>query len=232
MPADPSGNVREVSSPGADPPAFTLTGVVVRRGDTTVLDGVDAELPVDGVTVLWGPSGAGKTTLLRLLNRLDVPDAGTVARLGTSLDELDPLALRRRVGMVFQRPTPFAGTVRDNLVVAVPDADTDAMRAVLARVSLDADLLDREAHTLSGGELQRMCLARTLITDPEALLLDEPTSALDDAPKRAFEQTVGALASGGMTVVWVSHDEEQADRVADRFLIVEGGRVRPSEVRA
>ncbi|WP_285650311.1 ATP-binding cassette domain-containing protein [Actinomycetospora sp. NBRC 106375] len=210
--------------------SFTLRGVVVRRGGRAVLDGVDVEIPPDGVTALWGPSGAGKTTLLRLLNRLDVPDEGTVSYGGTPLDDLDPLRLRRRVGMVFQRATPFAGTVRDNLAVAAPDAGDDAVRAVLARVSLDADLLDRDAETLSGGELQRMCLARTLIVEPEALLLDEPTSALDEEPRRVFERSVTDLARDGITVVWVGHDEAQVGRVADRVLDVSGGAVTPGTV--
>ncbi|TDQ62541.1 phosphate ABC transporter ATP-binding protein (PhoT family) [Actinomycetospora succinea] len=205
--------------------SFSLRGVVVRRGDRAVLDDVDADIPSDGITVLWGPSGAGKTTLLRLLDRLDVPDAGTVSYGGTPLDDLDVLALRRRVGMVFQRATPFAGTVRDNLAVAAPDADDDAVRRVLQRVSLDAALLDRDADTLSGGEVQRMCLARTLITEPEAVLLDEPTSALDEGPRRTFEQSVLELARDGLTVVWVGHDEEQVRRVADRVLHVSEGRV-------
>lgn len=204
---------------------FSLRGVVVRRGGHAVLDGVDAHIPSDGVTVLWGPSGAGKTTLLRLLDRLDVPDEGTVSYGGTPLDDLDVLALRRRVGMVFQRATPFAGTVRDNLAVAAPHADDQAVRAVLERVSLEADLLDRDAETLSGGERQRMCLARTLITEPEALLLDEPTTALDEEPRRVFERSVLELARDGLTVVWVGHDEEQVRRVGDRVLRVAEGRV-------
>ena len=205
--------------------SFSLRGVCVRRGGRTVLDAVDADIPSDGITVLWGPSGAGKTTLLRLLDRLDVPDSGAVSYGGTPLDDLDVLDLRRRVGMVFQRATPFAGTVRDNLAVAAPEAGDEAVRRVLERVSLDAALLDRDADTLSGGELQRMCLARTLITEPEAVLLDEPTSALDEEPRRAFERSVLELARDGLTVVWVGHDEAQVQRVADRVLRVEDGRV-------
>lgn len=208
---------------------FSLRGVVVRRGGRAVLDGVDVDVPADGVTVLWGPSGAGKTTLLRLLNRLDVPDEGTVSYRGTPLDDLDPLRLRRRVGMVFQRATPFPGTVRDNLAVAAPDAGDDAVRRVLEHVSLDPELLDRVADTLSGGELQRMCLARTLITEPEVLLLDEPTSSLDEEPRRVFERSVTDLARDGMTVVWVGHDDAQMRRVADRVLGVGDGAVTPLE---
>ena len=163
-----------------------------------------------------GPSGAGKTTLLRLCNRLEIPDAGMVSYRGQPLDELDPLVLRRRVGMVFQRPTPFPGSVADNLAVARPQAGAAEMSAALERVALDPGLLGQEARTLSGGELQRMCLARTLVTQPETLLLDEPTSALDEQPKLVFENTARALAAGGITVVWVTHDSAQARRVADR----------------
>lgn len=219
------------SPPAPDPdparvPAFRLDGVVVERDGRRILDDVDAAVPASGVTALRGPSGAGKTTLLRLLNRLDVPDRGTVSYRGTALDDLDPLVLRRRVGMVFQRPTPFPGTVRDNLAVAVPDADAASMTASLEQVSLDAETLDRRADTLSGGEVQRMCLARTLIVGPEALLLDEPTSSLDDVPAREFERTVTALAGEhGIAVVWVSHSDDQVQRVSDHVLEVREGRV-------
>ncbi len=208
---------------------FVLRGVTVRRGGRTVLDGVDAEIPGHGVTALWGPSGAGKSTLLRLLDRLDVPDDGSVTYDGTPLDELDPHRLRRRVGMVFQRATPFAGTVADNLAVAAPDADRARMSGALERVSLDPELLDRDADTLSGGELQRMCLARTLITSPETLLLDEPTSALDATPAREFERTVLRLVDDGdLTVVWVGHDDAQVRRVADRVLELRDGTLAES----
>ena len=131
--------------------------------------------------------------------------------------------LRRRVGMVFQRPTPFPGTVADNLAVAHPDAGTEELSTALRRVALDPDLLGHDARTLSGGELQRMCLARTLVTGPETLLLDEPTSALDDQPKRVFEHTARDLAAQGITIIWVTHDDAQASRVADRIYHLRDG---------
>ena len=131
--------------------------------------------------------------------------------------------LRRRVGMVFQRPTPFPGTVADNLAVAHPDAGTEELSTALKRVALDPGLLGQDARTLSGGELQRMCLARTLVTQPETLLLDEPTSALDDQPKRVFEHTARDLAAQGITIIWVTHDAAQAARVADRIYQLRDG---------
>ena len=196
--------------------AFEFERVTVVRTGRRILDAVTASVPADGITVVSGPSGAGKTTLLRLCNRLEIPDNGRVCYRGQPLDALDPLVLRRRVGMVFQRPTPFPGTVADNLAVAHPDAGAGELGAALKRVALDPGLLDQDARTLSGGELQRMCLARTLVTRPETLLLDEPTSALDREPKRVFEGTARDLAAQGITIIWVTHDDAQALRVADR----------------
>jgi UDP-glucose/iron transport system ATP-binding protein len=195
---------------------FEFEQVTVVRAARRVLDEVTASVPALGITVVSGPSGAGKTTLLRLCNRLEVPDAGMVSYRGQPVDDLDPLLLRRRVGMVFQRPTPFPGTVADNLAIAHPDASTDDLSTALQRVALDPGLLGQDARTLSGGELQRMCLARTLVTQPETLLLDEPTSALDAQPKQVFENTARNLAAQGITIIWVTHDDAQATRVADR----------------
>jgi putative ABC transport system ATP-binding protein len=207
----------------SEPRAFEFERVSVVRAGRRVLDQITAAIPAAGITVVAGPSGAGKTTLLRLCNRLEVPDEGTVTYRGQSLDELDPLLLRRRVGMVFQRPTPFPGSVADNLAVAHPDAGADELGTALERVALDPGLLGQDARTLSGGELQRMCLARTLVTGPETLLLDEPTSALDDQPKRVFEDTARDLAAQGITIIWVTHDSAQARRVADRIYQLRDG---------
>jgi UDP-glucose/iron transport system ATP-binding protein len=205
------------------PVAFEFERVSVRRAGRLVLDEVSAKISAAGITVISGPSGAGKTTLLRLCNRLDIPDTGTVWYRGQPLGELDPLALRRRVGMVFQRPAPFPGSIADNLAVAHPVAGTEDMTMALTRVALDPGLLDQEARTLSGGELQRMCLARTLVTHPETLLLDEPTSALDEQPKQIFEATARDLAGQGITIIWVTHDAVQARRVADRVYQLRDG---------
>jgi len=207
----------------SEPTAFEFKRVTVVRAGRRVLDQITASIPAAGITVVAGPSGAGKTTLLRLCNRLEVPDEGTVCYRGQRLDDLDPLVLRRRVGMVFQRPTPFPGSVADNLAVAHPDAAVDELTTALKRVALDPGLLGQEARTLSGGELQRMCLARTLVTGPETLLLDEPTSALDDQPKQVFEATARDLAAQGITIIWVTHDGAQARRVADRIYQLRDG---------
>lgn len=172
-----------------------------------------------------GPSGSGKSTLLRLCNRLEAPTAGTVWFRGGDVATLGPLALRRRVGMVFQRPTAFAGSVRDNLRVADPALSDDDAKLVLDRADLAPGFLNRPADELSGGEAQRMCLARTLVTAPEVLLMDEPTSSVDARSRRALEGMTRALVRDGVPVVWVTHDLAQARRLADEVVVLAGGRV-------
>ena len=207
------------------PSLFELAAVVVGTDGARRLGPVTLEVPSDGVTVLAGPSGAGKSTLLRLCNRLEVPTSGRIRFRGADLDDVDPLVLRRQVGMVFQRPILFPGTVEDNLRVADPRADAAAMASALERAGLDRSFLARVGDDLSGGEAQRACLARTLLTGPEALLLDEPTSALDPVATRQLERLACSLAAGGVPMLWVSHDLEQVERVADRTIVLVAGRV-------
>ncbi len=207
-------------------PLFAFEGVAVDAPEGSVLEGIDARLPAEGITAITGPSGSGKSTLLRLCNRLAVPSRGRVLFRGEDLSALDPLIHRRRVGMVFQQPTPFGGTVRDNLLVAAPQATEASMGNALARAHLSAGFLDRRASELSGGESQRVCLARALMVGPQVLLMDEPTSALDDEASRALEHLALALAAEGIPVLWVTHDLDQAERLATWTLALEGGHVR------
>jgi len=204
---------------------FELREVTAGPIDAPVLQSVSVELPCRGVTAVAGPSGAGKSSLLRLLNRLDDPVAGTVLWDGADLRSWDPVELRRRVGMVFQRPPVFAGTVLDNLRVASPGLAPEAAAAALDRVGLDPGLADRTAVDLSGGEAQRMCFARAMLTEPAVLLADEPTSSLDGASRRTLESLAAALAAGGMPMLWVSHDVEQLRRLADHVVVLVGGGV-------
>jgi putative ABC transport system ATP-binding protein len=201
---------------------FVLDAVTVAGVERPRLDGVSLTLDDGGVTVLQGPSGSGKSTLLRLLNRLEAPDAGTVRYRGEDLTQRDVLAHRREVGMVFQAPVLFPGTVADNLAVARP---ADPPARLLARAGLAAAFLDRAADTLSGGEAQRACLARALATRPRVLLMDEPTSALDPDATLVIERLARELAGDGIPVVLVTHDAEQAARVGDRVVSLHDGRL-------
>lgn len=204
---------------------FRLEDVRVVKAGATVLAGVTASVAPARVTCVVGPSGAGKSTLLRLLDRLEEPTSGTVLLHGRPLPSYDVLALRRRVGLLLQAPTPFPGPVLDNLRTGAPELGRDEATALLDRVGLAEDLLDREATSLSGGEAQRVCLARALAVRPEVLLLDEATSALDTFAAAAVERVVRGLAADGLAVVMVSHDLRQARRVADDLLVVRAGRV-------
>lgn len=205
-------------------PLIRFVGIGVEGGGgETLLHDVDLDITDGGITGIAGPSGAGKSTLLRLCNRLSVPSTGRVELHGVDVAELDPLALRRRVGMVFQRPTLIAGTVRDNLCVGAPASTDDELRRILDRVGLGPSFLGRNGDELSGGEAQRACLARTLLTGPDVLLMDEPTSALDAAGAAALERLARDLAEGDHTVIWVAHDLAQLRRLADdRVVLVDG----------
>ena len=127
--------------------------------------------------------------------------------------------------MVFQAPVTFPGTVADNLRTVRPDLDDDAARAALGQVGLDTGLLDRPADALSGGEAQRLVIARALTTDPEVLLADEASSALDAVATARLEELARRLADAGMPLLWVTHDLEQARRLADQVLVMAEGRI-------
>ncbi|MBI2711129.1 MAG: phosphate ABC transporter ATP-binding protein [Actinobacteria bacterium] len=199
--------------------------VVTAPGGTRMLAGLSTAVPAEGVTVIAGPSGAGKSTMLRLCNRLEVPTSGTVVFRGDDVAGIDPLVLRRRVGMVFQRPTPFPGTVRDNLLVARSAATGAELHTALERAALPADMLDRVADELSGGEAQRCCLARTLVTQPAELLMAAPTAALDPTATRTLERLARSLADDGVAVLWVTHDLAQLARLADTRIVLAEGRL-------
>jgi len=202
---------------------FESVSVVVESGVALLAD-VDADVVAGAITVVAGPSGAGKSTLLRLGDRLDIPTSGRVLFEGADIAGIDPRQLRRSVGMVFQRPVLFAGSVVDNLKVADPEASPERMGVVLEQVGLERSMLERTGDDLSGGEAQRVCIARTLLTEPKVLLMDEPTSSLDPANRRSIEALAREFADRGLGVMWVSHDHEQVARLADHLIVLRDGR--------
>jgi putative ABC transport system ATP-binding protein len=197
----------------------------VTRGGKVVVESVSAIVGDVPVTMLVGVSGAGKTSLLRLLNRLDVPSAGSVVYRGNDLATLDPLWLRRTVAYVAQRPALFPGTVLDNLREADPAVPDHVAAAACARVRLKPDALDQQARSLSGGEAQRMCLARSLLTNPSVVLADEPTAALDADSRDDIESLVAELAADGVRFVWVTHDRAQLRRLGTEAIVLGDGAV-------
>jgi putative ABC transport system ATP-binding protein len=195
-------------------------------GEVEILKGVNAGVPESEITAVIGPSGAGKSTLLRAINRLIEPDAGEVYLDGMPTSEMNPLVLRRRVGMVFQLPALFGATVEEAILYGayLAGRSADANR-LLEMVGLNASYKDRDPQVLSVGQQQRVSIARALALEPEVLLMDEPTSALDEAARRKVEELIRELnARLGLTIVLVSHALDQVERVADRVVLLAAGR--------
>jgi putative ABC transport system ATP-binding protein len=204
---------------------LVLDNVSVVRGGVTVLDGLSASFAPGRCTAVAGPSGAGKSTVLRLLDRLLEPSSGRVLFHGRPLPSYDVLEVRRRVGLVQQAPVLLGATVQADLAVGRPTLRDDEARVLLGRAGLDGIALDRDTASLSGGEAQRLCLARALAVGPEVLLLDEPTSALDAVAAQSVERVVRALVADGLSAVLVSHDLRQASRLADDVVVLDRGHV-------
>jgi putative ABC transport system ATP-binding protein len=194
-----------------------------------VLAGVHLAIKPGEVVALIGPSGTGKSTFLRLLNRLEDPDSGYIQFLDRDYRQIDPLELRRQIGLVAQKPFMFPGTVRDNLLIAVTDRSEvipsdENLADVLEACVADADWLDQPARKLSVGQQQRVSLARVLLNRPRLLLLDEPTSSLD--PETA-DDVLGRLTQyvvrSDASLLVVSHDHLLAKKHAGRILVLRDG---------
>jgi ABC-type methionine transport system ATPase subunit len=195
-------------------------------GGTKILKGVTATVAAGEVVCIVGPSGAGKSTLLRTINRLVEPISGEVFLDEIPTSEMDPLELRRRMGMVFQLPALFGETVADAVLYGLRLIGRSAdVGRLLASVGLDPTLADRDPQSLSVGQQQRVSIARALALEPEVLLMDEPTSGLDLAARQRIEDLIGGLVERlNLTVVLVSHALDQVERVADRVLLLLDGR--------
>jgi phosphate transport system ATP-binding protein len=205
--------------------------VSVSYGSRKVLDGVSLDIHTGCITALIGPSGCGKTSFLNTLNRLTdlIPNARVGGKVqlddGNLFDpNLDVLALRRRIGMIFQRPNPFPLSIRRNLELPLKEHGIRAKQVIDAKIeeALRAvglwdevsDRLDSSALALSGGQQQRLCIARALVLEPEVLLMDEPCSSLDPISSGVVEELILKL-KGRYTVVIVTHNLAQARRIAN-----------------
>ncbi|MCI0335738.1 MAG: ATP-binding cassette domain-containing protein [Planctomycetes bacterium] len=208
--------------------AFRLTDVCRRLGDTFRLQIDDLTIEQGKATALLGPTGAGKTTLLRLLTGLEYPDDGVVEFNGAPLNRTTPLSVLREISMVHQRPILINGSVADNVAFGLRarrrDADSQ-VAAVLRRLGLDR-LAWQDARSLSGGQVHLVALARSLVLEPQVLLLDEPTANLDPAYVVLVENAIRETQlSRAMTVVWATHNLFQARRVSQQGILVLNGSV-------
>jgi phosphate transport system ATP-binding protein len=210
-------------------------------GDTKVLHGINLDVPERQVTALIGPSGCGKSTFIRSINRMNdvIPEAhgeGTIEVDGKNIyvPGTDVVALRRRVGMVFQKSNPFPKSIFDNVAYGLRIGGVHDKRALaetversLHRAALWNEVKDRlhqPAMALSGGQQQRLCIARALAVDPEILLMDEPASALDPIATTKIEELIWELKAN-YTIVIVTHNMQQAARVSDRTAFFMLGRI-------
>ncbi|SDK84043.1 phosphate ABC transporter ATP-binding protein PstB [Natronorubrum texcoconense] len=205
----------------------------VYYGEEQALDDVTIEIPDRKVTAIIGPSGCGKSTFLRCINRMNdqIPSCrvdGSLAFQGKDVydEDVDPVALRRKIGMVFQKPNPFPKSIRDNVAYGltvqgktenVDERVEESLRAAALWDEVN-DQLDSSGLDLSGGQQQRLCIARAIAPDPEVILMDEPTSALDPVAASKIEDLIADLAEE-YTVVIVTHNMQQAARISDKTAV-------------
>jgi phosphate transport system ATP-binding protein len=209
------------------PSGMEIRGLRVAYSGKQVLKGINLDVAPGKVTALIGPSGCGKTTLLRCLNRMSELTRGCTVegeiRLdGVEVRELDPMLLRRRVGMVFQRPNPFPMSVRENILYGIKASkqkvdESQVVQHSLERAAIWEEMKDRlgdNAFRLSVGQQQRVCIARALAISPTVVLMDEPSAALDPSSASRVESSIRDM-KGDYTVVIVTHNMQQAQRVSD-----------------
>ena len=221
---------REDAQPRTGEPVFDIQDVTARYGDNIAVKGATLEIQRNLVTAVIGPSGCGKSTFIRCLNRMNdtVPGFkldGRVNYHGIDIygDRVEAIEVRRRIGMVFQKPNPFPKTIYDNVawaprVLGLKKNLNERVEKALHGAALWDEVKDRlkkSALSLSGGQQQRLCIARAIAIEPEVLLLDEPASALDPIATQRIEELMHELKTE-YTIVIVTHNMQQAARVADR----------------
>jgi len=223
--------VRPPAAAADAPVKIAVRELVVHYGATCALEAVSLDIPAHRVTALIGPSGCGKSTFLRCLNRMNdhIPGARVGGQVTIDGDpiygpEVDPVVLRRRIGMVFQKSNPFPKSVFDNVAFGPRvhgERDPVRLSEIAERTLRQAalwdevkDRLDRSALELSGGQQQRLCIARALAVEPEVVLMDEPASALDPIATAKIEELIHELKTA-YTIVIVTHNMQQAARVSD-----------------
>lgn len=209
---------------------FTLNEVCFKN----ILQISELTIEAKRITCILGESGSGKTTLLKLLNHMVAYNKGCITYRGKDLKSWDPVLLRRDVILLPQAPVIFPGTIRDNLLIGLiyskkAPVDDDRLLSELHQVGLHKGL-DEEAGTLSGGEKQRLALARVMLMSPSVLLLDEPTSALDeDTGETVIAYVKESVKSGDKTLVLVTHSKQLARSIGEKIVTVSGGRIAKIE---
>lgn len=239
--AKPAPGLRATERQESRPPLIRAKGFSVFYGTKAAVDAVTFDIETGKVTAVIGPSGCGKSTYLRAINRMNdlIPGCSTGGRLSLEEQDLyapnvDVVALRKLVGMVFQKPNPFPKSIFDNVAfgprihgIANRGSLAEIVERSLRRAALFEEVKDRlgdNALGLSGGQQQRLCIARAIAIDPKILLMDEPASALDPRSTARIEDLIGELR-GDYTIVIVTHNMQQAARVSDMTAFFYEGRL-------
>ncbi|MFX1496072.1 MAG: ATP-binding cassette domain-containing protein [Promethearchaeota archaeon] len=209
---------------------FSMNNVSFQIADKILLKDITVRISSSDITGIIGPSGAGKSTFLRLLNKLLSPSKGIILYNHQNMNDLPSRQIRKEVGLVQQRPYLFPGSVRDNLLYGpeiwnIKYSDKELI-TLLEKVALEQKFLDRDVDGLSGGEQQRVSLARSLANNPKVLLLDEPTSSLDINSEEIIEKTLKRLAYDGIKVIIVTHSLEQTKRLTDIIIFMRDGELK------
>lgn len=208
---------------------FSMESICFEIEDKVILKEINCEIGLNGITGIIGPSGSGKSTLLRLLNKLISPTKGVVRFKDTDIADMESQDLRKEIGMVLQRPFLFKGTVKSNLLYGPTiwkiDYTDEGLCKLLDTVGLETDFLNRNIDGLSGGEQQRVSLARSLANNPIVLLLDEPTTALDIVSEEIIENTLKRLANECIKIIIVTHSLEQTKRLTNQLLFLREGQL-------
>lgn len=210
--------------------AIELHNVYYKDGDVSIINGITGYLAKGKVTTLVGPSGAGKTTIFKLINGLLSPTEGEIYVNGENIQNIEPSQLRRNVGLALQQATMISGTVFDNLMLPKKlqgeEMSVEDANELLTLVSLDNKLLNRDVKDLSGGQKQKVSIARTLVNRPKILLLDEITSALDRVSKEEMEELIVRINQKfAVTIFWITHNLEQARTIGDDTWVVMDGKL-------
>lgn len=211
-------------------PAIQFEHVHYNIDGLHILKDINEAIPESKITTLVGPSGSGKTTLFRLCNGLESPSSGEIIINKKNINEYDPVTLRRKVGLALQHAPMVNGTVMDNLNLPLhlqgKQLRKDEAVKMLDLVGLDKQFLTHQASDLSGGQRQKVSIARTLVNRPDILLLDEITSALDRISQQEIEQLIMNINKQfGTTIIWITHNLEQAIHVGDYAWVMMDGQV-------
>jgi len=211
-------------------PLFDLNHIVLRREAVTILNDLSFTVNRGDTLAVLGPSGAGKTSLLRLLNGMDSPTSGSIIFDNQPLEDHPALELRKNVGMVFQSPVMMKGSVEENLRITERWSgnifSADKLITVMEHVGLDQRFLSKDAQSLSGGEKQRVALARVLLNEPRVLLLDEPTANLDPKLAKSIIKLFSDLQKElGLTVLISSHNHSLIEKFVNRVVVVIDGKI-------